>query len=314
MTVASTRPSYRLFAVQVDAVTDLSPSFRRLTLTGPDLHECAETLLDQRVKVVLAELEDELLGADWYAAWRTLPDHRRPAMRTYTLSEVDRAAGRASIDFACRPAHGPASQFAAAAGRGTRFVLVGPDALSVDAATDGVAWHPGDAREVLLAGDETALPAIRNVLTTLAEDTVGHVVLDLPYVADAVDVRAPAGVRIDIVGRGSAGVGAAAEALTAAWSGWRPSPVGPAHAPSSDRSDAQELGSDAGDVPNGPGDVSDDEILWEESAGTGRGQYLWCAGEASWIARLRGQHRVAGLPRRAGSFMGYWRAGVRSPG
>lgn len=295
----SARPSYRPFAVEVRAVADLSPTFRRLTLTGPDLAECGDALVDQRVKVVLAEPSADLLGPDWYAAWRGSGEAPPPVMRTYTLSGIDREAGTVDIDFACRPAHGPASRFAQAARPGTRFVLVGPDALSPAAATDGIAWRPGSARQVLLVGDETALPAVRNILRVLPADTFGEVVLDLPSEGDAIDLAGPARVRITVLHRDPRGVGVAAAEVLAPWfdGDCAPPETTP---PAATRP-----------VPIDP----DADLLWDEADPSAADtSYAWCAGEAGWMTDLRRRHRRRAVPGRAVSVMGYWRSGQVSPG
>lgn len=294
MTEAPARPSYRPFAVDVSAVEDVSPTFRRLTFTGPDLVECGGVLLDQRIKVVLAEPTAELLGPDWYAAWRGAAGAVPPVMRTYTLSAIDRERGTVDIDFACRPAHGPASRFAQDARPGSRLLLVAPDALSPAAATDGIAWRPGSARHVLLVGDETALPAIRNILRDLPAATTGEVVLDLPHEGDAVDVVGPDRIRITVVRRDRTGVGVAAREALRPWFGG---------------------GADVSAAASGLPQPDAEELLWDEAdlhaADT---SYAWCAGEATWMADLRRQHRQAPRPGRAVSVMGYWRAGQPSPG
>ena len=284
---AAHRPSYRPFAVEVVSVEDLSPTFRRLTMTGPDLHECGATLLDQRVKLVLTEPRPELLGNDGYAGWRTLPAHRRPAVRTYTLATVDRVAGTAAIDLACRPAHGPASRFAHDAVPGARFVVIAPDALCPDSAVDGIAWHPGAATDVLLVGDETAVPAIRNILRSLPAAATGRVVLDVPNKEDAVDLAPPADVSLDVLERDPRGVGvAAAEILHVA--------APPVPAPWGRRG-------------GGP-------LLWDESETPAEAATCaWFGGEAAWIASLRRASRQHGPAASARSFMGYWRQGRPSP-
>ena len=287
-TAATRRPSYRPFAVEVRDIEDLSPTFRRLTLTGPDLHECGNTLLDQRIKMVLADPNPDLLRHDWYTTWRALPDAQRPAMRTYTLAAVDHATGTVALDIACRPAHGPASRFAHQATPGTQFVIIAPDALSPDATTDGIAWRPGTATDIHLVGDETALPAIRNILRTLPPGVTGRVVLDLPHVADAVDLPRPPGVSIDILTRDPRGVGVAAAALLRT----------PIPAP-----------------PRRPLTKRPDDLPWEEAdTPDPTTTYAWHAGEATWIAALRRAHRDRGQPPPASSFMGYWRHGQASPG
>ncbi len=63
---------------------------------------------------------------------------------------------------------GPASRWAAHAKPGDRLQIVAPDA-AFDADPGGYEWLPPDGvRQVLLIGDETALPAIAAILEQLA--------------------------------------------------------------------------------------------------------------------------------------------------
>ncbi len=277
------RPSYRPFAVEVASVTDLSPSFRRLTLTGPDLEECGAALLDQRIKLLLSDPAPELLGADWFEAWRARSNLTRPPMRTYTLAGVDRRRRTIDVDLACRPVHGPASAFALNAGPGDRLIVVGPDKASANSSIDGIAWRPGSATaRVLLVGDETALPAIRNILATVPFAATGRAVLELPHLSDAVDLHPPPGVELIVSVRRSDDLGAAAlphllEFLSAA------ADHGEVHAP---------------------------DGLWEEAQlDSASAHYGWFAGESGWVAGLRRRVRTTRMPREACSFMGYWRRG-----
>src|SRR5690242_13726399 len=84
------RPAYRPFRVRVRRVDRLTPSFRQVTFTGPDLHEFGQDGLDQRIKLLLPRRVGQLDvgGPDWYARWRNAPVDRRPAPRTYTVRRV----------------------------------------------------------------------------------------------------------------------------------------------------------------------------------------------------------------------------------
>ena len=85
-------PAWRFYPVRVPRTRRLSPSFLRVTFTGPDLDRLADNGYDQRIKLVLplpdggaAELPD---GPDWYPQWRALPEDRRAPIRTYTVRAV----------------------------------------------------------------------------------------------------------------------------------------------------------------------------------------------------------------------------------
>src|SRR5688572_33481261 len=79
-------PAYRPFVAEVARVARLSPSFLRVTFTGPSFDDLAPNGRDQRIKVLLPTaahgLRDCPRGDDWYAEWRSLPDERRNPMRS----------------------------------------------------------------------------------------------------------------------------------------------------------------------------------------------------------------------------------------
>lgn len=150
---------------------------------------------------------------------------------------------------------------------------------------------PAGSGAVLLAGDETAVPAVAAILERLPEDTEGEVLLEVPHREDFLTLDAPGRVKLTWLAREERAHGdllvpevrAAAARLL------------PAQGPSGA---VEDVDVDAG-------------ILWEvpEEAPTGP-LYAWLAGEAAVIKTLR-RHLVAdrGLDRRAVAFMGYWRLG-----
>jgi NADPH-dependent ferric siderophore reductase len=143
---------------------------------------------------------------------------------------------------------------------------------------------------VLLAGDETAVPAVCSVLDGLGEGYVGDVLLEVPHATDVQDVRTPAGVRTTWLARGDRPHGEAlAEAVRALLAAAPPSavPAGPV-------------------LPEVDVDV---DVLWETAEADGA-FYAWIAGEAAVVRDLRRclvtEH---GVDRRSVAFMGYWRQG-----
>ncbi|MGY1722075.1 siderophore-interacting protein [Blastococcus sp. SYSU DS0533] len=88
-----------------------------------------------------------------------LPAEEWPVTRTYTVRAWDAAAGELTIDFVHHGDEGLAGPWAAAARPGDRIQFMGP----------GGAYAPrSDADWHLLAGDESALPAIAAALDRLA--------------------------------------------------------------------------------------------------------------------------------------------------
>jgi NADPH-dependent ferric siderophore reductase len=291
-------PAYRPFSVRVTAARRLSPGFARLTFAGPDLDAFASNGFDQRIKVVLPlagrGLRDFPHTPDWYAAWRQLPADRRNPVRTYTVRAARPLEREVDVDFVVHDGAGPAGAWAAAARPGDDAVLVGPNAR-FPGPTGGFEWRPPrGATELLLAGDETAVPAICAITEALPAGTRAHALLEVPTEADVLAVELPPGVRATWLPRRTAtGTHRRGELLTAAV-----------------LAAAAGFGGDrAGDEPN----TVDEDLLWEvpaEDACSSGGRYAWLAGEAGMVTALR--RRLLGefgLDRSCVAFMGYWRAG-----
>ena len=206
MTVAAPQiPVYRTFPVRVAAVRRLSPAFVRVTFTGPDLGECAPSGFDQRIKL-LFPLPDHGLtccptGPDWYGEWRALPEERRNPMRTYTVRAARPAARELDVDLVLHGATGPASAWAERAAVGDEVVLVGPNAR-FDGPRGGVEWRPpADPSGLLLAGDETAVPAISAITGSLPPGARARVLLEVPTVDDVLPHAAPTGTEVSWLAR-----------------------------------------------------------------------------------------------------------------
>jgi NADPH-dependent ferric siderophore reductase len=301
---AAARP-YRMFAVEVRRLRRLSPSFLRVTFTGPDLDAFADNGYDQRINLVLprpgASLEPLLADPDWYAAWRALPEPRRNPVRTYTTRAVRPHLREVDVDIVLH-AHGggPASTWAAAARPGDTLALVGPDA-AYPGVHGGVEFTPPPAGcAVLLAGDETAVPAVSAILERLPAGTRGEALLEVPEPGDALSVQAPPEVRVSWLPREGAEHGSRlVPAVREAAERLLPTPAAPPAADGVleevdvDRTLLWEVPPAARDDVQAPGRLS-----------------AWLAGEAGVIKTLR-RHLVTerGLDRRSVAFMGYWRRG-----
>lgn len=290
---------YRVFSVRVAAVTALTPSFVRVTLRGDALADFSSVGLDQRIKLVLpipghgfTDLPD---GEDWYAAWRALPDAVRNPLRTYTVRSFRPDARELDIDFVAHGDTGPASRWVSSCRVGEELRIVGPAVPSSPAElpTGAAEFDPGRANRILLAGDETAAPAICAILEALDVSAVGHVFIEVPTDADRLPVSAPAGVEVRWIARNGASHGVRMTDQVHAWA----STV-------ADGSACEQPG-DLADV-----DV-DEQVLWDvPEAEPSRPVYAWIAGEAGCVKELR-RHLVrgVGLDRKQVAFMGYWRHG-----
>ena len=193
-------PAYRPFAAEVARVQRLSPSFLRVTFTGPSFDDLAPNGWDQRIKVLLPTadggLRDCPRGDDWYAEWRALPEERRNPMRSYTVRASRPDARELDVDFVLHGTSGPASAWAERAAAGDGVVLIGPNAR-FPGPTGGFEWHPPvDARCLIVAGDETAVPAVCAIVESLPAGRSARVLLEVPEADDVLPLAAPDGVEV----------------------------------------------------------------------------------------------------------------------
>ena len=290
-------PAYRPFPAAVTRVQRLSPSFLRVTFTGAAFGDLAPNGWDQRIKVLFPTadggLRDCPRGDDWYAEWRALPEDRRNPMRTYTVRATRPELREVDVDFALHGATGPASAWAESACAGDEVVLIGPNA-SFPGPTGGFEWHPpADAGCLLLAGDETAVPAVCAIVEALPAGRSVRVLLEVPDVGDVLPLAAPDGVSVTWLPRRPAAAARGAlltPAVVAAVRDLLDRPLAPVR-------------------PEPPDDDAD--VLWDvPTEASGSALYAWLAGEAGIVTALRRQLvQGLGLDRGSVAFMGYWRAG-----
>lgn len=123
-----------------------------------------------------------------------LPHGDETVIRTYTVRRVDTEAREIWIDFVVHGDTGVAGPWARSVRPGAQVTVRGP----------GGGYLPDPSADFhLLAGDETAVPAIAAALESLPVDASGAVFLEVGNDDDEVDLTAPAGVEITWLHRGS---------------------------------------------------------------------------------------------------------------
>lgn len=149
-------PPFRRVAVR--RVCRLSPRMVRVTLTGPELAGFAVDAPAASVRLLVPSPgTDELVVPAWNGNEFLLPDGRRPALRTFTPRRVDSDALELDLDIVVH-GDGVSSTWAAGAQPGDPAAVSGPGrGYAVDE----------EAAGYLLAGDETAIPAIGQLLEAL---------------------------------------------------------------------------------------------------------------------------------------------------
>lgn len=298
---------------RVETVERVSPTFARITFGGDGIAQFGTPgqTLDQRIKFIfpadghpLPALDPDAEGG-WYPAWLAIPEEERGSMRTYSIRDldVDDDGTRLVVDFVLhlKPgATGPASRWASTAAPGDELIVIGPRRGRAEN-WGGIEYTPGDAATVLLAGDETAAPAIARILEDVDRSTTGTAFIEVPTAEDILPISAPTGVEVRWLVRGEAAHG---EVLI---------PAVLDHL--GDHVDAIEIQ-----------DADTENPLWEtpvhstlgeslESTGAHSDRYFWIAGESGVVTTLR-RHLVKdlGVDRSQVAFMGYWRHGVAMRG
>lgn len=303
---------FTFFPVRVSAIADLSPGFRRFTFTDPSLASFADPGFDQRIKLVFpiagGDYADLLRSTDWYGTWRALPAERRQPIRTYTTRYARPEQCELDVDVVVHghtgghdtadgvDAIGPAAAWIARANAGDELLVLGPNA-AFEGEHGGIDFVPPERTErFLIAGDETAAPAIGVILEQLPASARGIAVLEVPATEDTGYLPRHPGIDVRVVARGDGEHGSALIAAT--------------------REAAAEI-APAG-VPQAIEEIDvDRDLLWEVPRHAKGGAalkrtslYAWFAGEAGAVKTLR-RHLVSerGFDRRTVAFMGYWRLG-----
>lgn len=352
------------FEVEVAGIQQLSPGFRRVTFAGAGLSQFSRgpsdasgrrATLDLRIKLMVPSAGHALpgfgtLAHGWYQQWLAMDAHTRGHMRTYTIRNARLDGPEAAVhgpqidvDFVIHldadGNGGPASNWAAGARVGDQLTIIGPNERAGTCA--GVEWQPpampaGEAtsyvdelhpraRRVLLAGDETALPAISAILESLPAGFTGNAYVEVPDAQDFLDVDTASDVEITWLARNGRPHG---EALSAAVRGGRGllSTAGMNHRGEEpedvdiDKDILWDTPSTAARATQTPQTVhvagaGPDAAAGREMPGLNREAeaanfYAWIAGEAGTVKELRRYLvRDLGVDRRRVAFMGYWRRG-----
>lgn len=191
-------PSFRLERQPLDLI------FRRATLTA----RTWETSTYVRVRLEGDDLRGfTSLGSDDHVrlfftgeTTEELDAIRQSPSREYTPLAWDAEAGWLEVEFAVHGDAGIAAPWAATAPPGSVIGVGGPRGSMV------IAGRPDSW---FLAGDETAVPAIRRFTAHMDQEATGRILIEVADAAHELTIAAPAGVTVAFVHRGGAFPGTA---------------------------------------------------------------------------------------------------------
>jgi NADPH-dependent ferric siderophore reductase len=162
----------RFRRLRVRSVEPLSPRMRRVSFTGSELEGLEVSDPAASVRLLLPSPGTrELVMPTWNGNEFLFDDGRRPVIRTFTPYRVDAAALELELWMVVHGT-GPASDWAA--------VAAVDDVAAVSGPGRGYTIDP-DAPAFLLAGDETAIPAISQLLREIPGAARIHVHLEVAH-------------------------------------------------------------------------------------------------------------------------------------
>jgi NADPH-dependent ferric siderophore reductase len=172
--------------LEVIEVRDLSPGMRSITFQSEELSDFPSASFDDHLKLMLPALPGLPFEAPEMTPAGPVFKGPAPIMRDFTPRAFDTRAGRLTLEFALHVG-GVASDWARAAVPGDRVGIGGPRGSTVVPVE--YAWH-------LLAGDESALPAIGRRLEELPQSALVYIFVETVSESDRRQPTAAAAARI----------------------------------------------------------------------------------------------------------------------
>ncbi|WP_291048292.1 siderophore-interacting protein [Herbiconiux sp.] len=171
----------------------VTPHMMRVTLGGGELDRFEHRGFDQWFRLAVPVSEESRLdnlpdrfGLAGYLRFVTLPKGTRPVIRNYTVRAFRPESLELDVDFVVHGTEGVAAPWAAS-------VQPGAEVAFID---QGCGWAPVPSDWLLLAADESGLPAVAGILRDLPRDAVGHAFVELFDDADRQLSEAPEGVQV----------------------------------------------------------------------------------------------------------------------
>lgn len=185
-------------ALHVARTSRITPHMLRVRFSGKGL-EAFDTCENLHVKLLLPP--DGASRADWLSVSRdgrgaVKAGGSAPVIRKYTVRAIDAALGQLDIDFVLHDIAGPGAAWAASAKPGDVVGAVGPGGRGLPSAD----WY-------IIAGDETALPAIGRMLDGIAPGAEGHIIVEVGSAAEEQPLAVPQAMTLRWLHRGEAAPG-----------------------------------------------------------------------------------------------------------
>jgi NADPH-dependent ferric siderophore reductase len=179
--------------VQVSRIESLTPHLVRVTLHGEDLAKFETHGVAEHLKVMFpAEGQERPVPPTWTEDGPVYADGPRPVSRTYTPRRWRPEALELDIEFLLH-GEGVASTWASRAQVGDHLVVTMPG---------GPYRMDPEASDFVIAGDESAIPAIGTILEGLPSSARAQVFIEVEGSADELELTSPAQIDVQWLHRG----------------------------------------------------------------------------------------------------------------
>ncbi|GIE29662.1 hypothetical protein Ait01nite_027070 [Actinoplanes italicus] len=207
--------------VEVLRVVDLTPGLRRITLGGEQLRAFTSAGGFPQPAFDSPGFDDDIRLVFRYPGHAEpvlpvqkergvdLPRNPRPLSKAYTVRRWDAEAGELDVDFV-KHGIGVGTTWAYRTRPGDRIHFYGPSTSRT---------FPVDADWLLIAGDDTALPAIARLLDELPEHTRARVFVEASH---RLELRTPPGVEVTWLAPADTGTALLDAVRDSAWWDGRP--------------------------------------------------------------------------------------------
>lgn len=295
----------RVFNLELIRSEMVSASLKRLTFTGNALKDLAIPAPDQRVKLLFPPSDAPCLqiedNEDAIRNLKQLDEALKPAMRVYTVRYFRPDIPEIDIEFVIHGLNGPASRWAMQAKPGDNVQMIGVGRVQDDKG-GGFEWKPPqNIKQVLLMGDETALPALANILEALAlEDNppLTQAFIEVPLAEDCIELPNWDRLSVQWLVRDQAQNNMVPGSLLQ-------KAVKKAHIPELTKNNTNSVELKEIDITK--------ERVWEAGNSSDDTFYVWIAGESAAVLGLRNYLiKEAAVPRHMINLMGYWRYGKKA--